>query len=72
MERIRKGTPTAIDMECIKRRTFGHPDGPDPCDVKWQQARVITPRNTVRQASNNQAAIRVFKPEIKFHVSIRR
>jgi hypothetical protein len=57
MERIWKGTATATDTECIRRRTFGHPDEPDLCVTKWQQAQLITFRNTTRQAWNNQAAI---------------
>jgi hypothetical protein len=57
MERVRRGTPTPIDLECIKRRVFGHPNGPDIRDPKWQSAPFITPRNIIRQAWNNQAAI---------------
>jgi hypothetical protein len=58
LERVRKGTPTALDMQHIRRRTLGHPNGPDLSDVKLQTAPLITPRNTIRQAWNNQAAIR--------------
>jgi len=58
MERLRRGTLTYADIEKIKARVFGHPDGPDPSDPKWQDAPLITPRNTIRQAWNNQAAVR--------------
>ena len=58
MERLRKGTLIPSDVEKIKSRVFGHPMGPDPLDPKWQDAPLITPRNNIRQAWNNQAAIR--------------
>ena len=58
MERLRRGALTAADIEKIKSRVFGHPDGPDSNDAKWQDAPLITPRNTIRQDWNNLAAIR--------------
>ena len=58
MERLRRGALLPEDIEKIKGRVFGHPNGPDPFDPKWQDAPLITPRNNVRQAWNNQAAIR--------------
>lgn len=58
MERLRKGALVPADIEKIKSRVFGHPNGPNPLDSKWQDAPLITPRNNVRQAWNNQAAIR--------------
>lgn len=58
MERLRKGALLPKDIEKIKSRVFGHPQGPNPLDEKWQDAPLITPRNNVRQAWNNQAAIR--------------
>ena len=50
MERLRKGALLPSDIEKIKARVFGHPNGPDPLDPKWQDAPLITPRNNVRQA----------------------
>jgi len=47
-----------MDMQHIRRRTLGHPNGPGLSDLKWQTAPLITPRNTIWQAWNNQAAIR--------------
>jgi len=58
MERLRKGALLPKDIERIKSRVFGHPDSPDPEDPKWQDAPLITPRNNIRQAWNNQAAVR--------------
>ena len=58
MERLRKGALLPKDIEKIKGRVFGHPNGPDPQDPKWQDAPLITPRNNIRQAWNNQAAVR--------------
>jgi hypothetical protein len=58
MERLRKGALLPKDIEKIKSRVFGHPQGPNPLDQKWQDAPLITPRNNIRQAWNNQAAIR--------------
>lgn len=58
MERLRKGILLPRDIEKIKSRVFGHAKGPDPRDQKWQDAPLITPRNNIRQAWNNQAAIR--------------
>lgn len=58
MERLRKGALLPKDIEKIKSRVFGHPQGPNPLNEKWQDAPLITPRNNVRQAWNNQAAIR--------------
>ena len=58
MERLRKGGLLPRDIEKIKSRVFGHPKGPDASDPKWQDAPLITPRNNIRQAWNNQAAIR--------------
>ena len=58
MERLRRGALTPTDIEKIKSRVFGHPNGPDPRDPKWQDVPLITPRNTIRQTWNNTAAIR--------------
>jgi PIF1-like helicase len=58
VERLRHGTLLPSDIERMKSRVFGHPDGLDPHNMKWQNAPLITPRNTIRQAWNNQAAIR--------------
>jgi hypothetical protein len=49
MERVRIGAPTAIDLDVIRSRVFGHPSGPDIRDPKWQTSPLITPRNTIRQ-----------------------
>ena len=57
MERIRRGVPTVLDIERIRCRIFGHPNGPDIHDPRWQMAPLITPRNTIHQAWNNQAAV---------------
>jgi hypothetical protein len=57
MERLRQGALLPKDIKKIKSRVFGHPNGPNPFDPKWQDAPLITPRNNVRQAWNNQAAI---------------
>jgi len=58
LDRIRRGRATPGDIELIHARTFGHPNGPNPMDPKWKSALLITPRNAVRQAWNNQAGIR--------------
>src|SRR5438046_3015063 len=41
----------------IRRRTFGHSDGPDMNDEGWHDAPLVTPRNPVKPAWNNQAAL---------------
>jgi hypothetical protein len=38
MERLRRGALTPADIERIKSRVFGHPNGPDPTDPKWQDS----------------------------------
>jgi hypothetical protein len=58
LDRIRRGCTIPMDIDLIHRRTFGHIDGPNPSDLKWKSAPLITPRNAVRQAWNNQAGIR--------------
>ena len=58
LDRIRRGQGTPRDIELIHARTFGHPNGPNSMDPKWKSAPLITPRNAVRQAWNNQAGIR--------------
>jgi len=58
LDRIRRGCASATDIDLIHSRTFGHIHGPNPTDVKWQTAPLITPRNAVRQAWNNQAGLR--------------
>jgi len=58
MDRIRRGTPLPSDIDRIKSRVFGHLEGPDINDPKWQTAPLITPRNNIRQAWNNHAAVR--------------
>jgi PIF1-like helicase len=58
LERLRVGNITSLDIDLLKRRVFGHPLGPDTSDPKWQSAILITTRNAVRQAWNNQAALR--------------
>jgi hypothetical protein len=58
LDRIRNGNATASDMELLWRRTFGHPEGPNLTDPDWRSATLVTPRNAVRQAWNNQAALR--------------
>jgi hypothetical protein len=57
-DRVRYGKTTAADIEVLRQRTFGRPLGPDLSDEKWQSATLVTPRNAVRQAWNNQAALR--------------
>jgi hypothetical protein len=58
MERVRTGSATSRDIERIQSRIFGHPNGPNPNNSKWRQAILVTSRNAIRQAWNNQAAIR--------------
>ena len=58
LDRIRGGRATPADIEIVHSRTFGHPDGPNPTDAMWKAAPLITPRNSVRQAWNNQAGIK--------------
>jgi hypothetical protein len=58
LDRIRQGRATPSDIDLIHSRTFGHANGPDPMHLKWKSAPLITPRNAVRQAWNNQAGIR--------------
>jgi PIF1-like helicase len=58
LDRIRCGEVKPSDIELLKSRTFGHPNGPDFCNSKWRTAMLVTPRNILRQAWNNQAALR--------------
>ena len=58
LERLRVGVLTAIDIERIQQRAFGHPRGPDISDPKWQSAMLVTTHNAVCQAWNNQAVLR--------------
>jgi hypothetical protein len=58
LERLRVGALTVMDIERIQQRVFGHPRGPNISDPKWQSAMLVTTRNAVRQAWNNQAALR--------------
>jgi hypothetical protein len=58
LDRIRHGHATASDIELLGRKTFGHPQGPNLMDTEWRSAPLVTPRNAVRQAWNNQAALR--------------
>jgi len=57
-DRIRCGKTTVSDIEILRRRTFGNRFGPDYSEERWQSATLVTPRNAVRQAWNNQAALR--------------
>jgi hypothetical protein len=58
LTRIRDGQVNADDLSQLRSRVFGIPSGPTTTDEKWKTAVLITPRNLVRQAWNNQAAVR--------------
>ena len=58
LERLRVGKVTESDLAKLRKRTFGHPEGPKASDPRWQSAVLITTRNVIRQAWNNQAAFR--------------
>ena len=58
LDRIRRGRATPADIEIVHSRTFGHPDGTNPTDTIWKAAPLVTPRNSVRQAWNNQAGLK--------------
>src|ERR1700734_3486819 len=49
---------TATDIDLLRRKIFGHPQGPNLMDTEWTSGPLVTPRNAMRQASNNQAALR--------------
>ena len=58
LDRIGRGEITFEDREVLRRRVFGHREGPDLGDKQWRNAILVTPRNAVRQAWNNNAALR--------------
>jgi len=58
LEHIRVGAVTKEDLVLLRRRVIGHCTNPTVAAEKWCSAILITPRNIVRQAWNNQACIR--------------
>jgi hypothetical protein len=51
------GGITFEDRESLFRQVFGHREGPDLGDKEWRNAILVTPRNTVRQAWNDNATL---------------
>jgi PIF1-like helicase len=58
LDRVARGQMTFEDKESLRKRVFGHPEGPDINMKDWRDAILITPRNALRQAWNNNAALR--------------
>jgi hypothetical protein len=53
LERLREGKLNTSDIIQLQERVVGHPLGPDLIDPVWQEVKLITPRNMVRQSWNN-------------------
>jgi hypothetical protein len=42
LNRIRHGRATPADIEIVHSRTSGHPEGPNPTDIIWKEAPLVT------------------------------